>query len=196
MTSIQLWTMERQTLKWEKHNSRIPQTSGALHCHQFANSQPVWSQICPKLLRVIQAFSPIKSQFIVHNSLKINHFSFVFIIHNIPIVYQKINLSSFLSIYQEEDYVHKLKGCPNCINSCHQQIMRWYKRCAIPQADQAVQERINIWQPWEHFCWPISDNSPKCRSTVQNRTRVVIINEKIHKQQFLLSSIIVKKCPL
>jgi len=78
---------------------------------------------------------------------KINQFFVAFIIHKTPIVHQKINLSCFLSINQEEGYVHKLKDSPNCINSSHQQIIRRYKRCAIPQAYQAVQERINIWQP-------------------------------------------------
>lgn len=74
------------------------------------------------------------------------------------------NLFFFLGIYNEECYVDQLKDSTDRIDSHNHHIVIRYKGCAIPHAEQAIQKSIYIWQPWELFCWLVSENSPKSGS--------------------------------
>lgn len=74
------------------------------------------------------------------------------------------NLFQFIGKYYEECYVDQLKDSTNRIDTQNQYIVRRYEGCAIPHAEQAIQKSIYIWQPWELFCWLVSENSPKSGS--------------------------------
>jgi hypothetical protein len=57
------------------------------------------------------------------------------------------NLFHFVCICYEECYVDQLKDSTNQIDTQNQYIVGRYEGCAIPHAEQAIQESIYIWQP-------------------------------------------------
>lgn len=102
-------------------------------------------------------------------------------------------LLSFISVYDEENYVSQLENRTHCVDRQDQYVIARYKRRPIPHADPAVQEGVNIWQSRELFCRTVSDDPLERGSEESNKKqenlRMKMTNETVILNVVLKSEI-------